>query len=189
MGLGCSDLQRWGGEGRTGPKGPSPPRAERRQPAPHLDHSSPPRPPPSARSFSLEGTRPMMHLPHPKQVPGPAWGSIRELGGGSQAGCFSNLSPTSQAEWLHHSWFSDQEQAPGPISQACSLGHFSQGPSRCWSSHEAPCGQNIPGSDREAELLHGRPLGTPPWAGAGAPGLSPTRRHRTRQLHVQTPRG
>lgn len=116
-------------------------------------------------------------------------------GAGSRAGCFSNLSPTSRAEWLHPCCSRTRHRllapSPKPASQGCSLSHFSPGPSQCWSGHKALCGQNIPRSDRKAELLHSRPLGTPPWAGAGAPGLclppEDTRPHR--QLRVQTPRG
>lgn len=150
-GLGRSDLQRWGGEGRTGPEGPSPPQAA----------SSPPQPPPSTWSFGLEGTRPMMRSPHPKQVPGPAWGSVRELGAKWAALAISSPPAGLGGYILVGSRTRHRLPAPSPkpASQGCSLGHLFQGPSQCWSSHEAPRGQDVPRSDREAERLPCPPPG------------------------------
>lgn len=56
-------------------------------------------------------------LTPPQAGPRPSLGV--HTGAGSQVGCSSDLIPTSWAEWLHPRWFSDQAQAPGPISQTC----------------------------------------------------------------------
>ena len=96
-------------------------------------------------------------LTPPQSGPRPSVGL--RTGAARQVGCSSDLVPTSWAEWLHPRWFSDQAQDPGPISQTCFPRLLSQGPSPCWSSHEAPRGQDVPRSDREAERLPCPPPG------------------------------
>lgn len=160
--------QRWEVRGRTGPKGPSPPKAERRQPAPHATTAPPPQPSPSAWSFSLGDPVPRDALAHPKQVPGPAWGSIRELGGREPSRLLpSNLSPTSQAGGYIILGSRTRNRLLAPSPKPALLATSPRDLLR-WSGHEAPVWSEHPYLDQTAKLSScSRPLGTPPWAGAG----------------------
>lgn len=102
-----------------------------------------------------------MRSPHPKQVPGPAWGSIREQGAKWAALAISSPPAGLSGYILVGSQTRHRLPAPSPkpASQGCSLDHLFQGPSQRWSSHEAPRGQDVPRSDGEAEFLPCPPPG------------------------------